>query len=164
MPDIASLTFIGYNPRKKATVPVRVANVDETTLDATISGITDLVTAYQGISSGVLNHRTLTLETQLATGLPVNPDSQRERRWRVSYQDITQNLAAGVANPYYGEKFSVFVPCANLTTAMLLGNTDYADLTNGDIADFVTAFEAAQKSPTGGSVQVLEMKHIPRRG
>lgn len=160
---IASLTFLDYSNERKPVV-FNVANPTDTTLDDTISDITALVLAYQDISGGILNRRQLTIVDPVGSGLPANPEAQREKRWVVGYTDVTTSLAVGVANPLFGENFTFSIPCANLTAAMLQTNSDYADLTNSDMADFVTAIEAFVRSPSGGAIEVTYIKFNSRKG
>jgi hypothetical protein len=51
-------------------------------------------------------------------------------------------------------------------TAELTGhlgvNSDFADLAETEIADFVTAFEALARSPAGGQSDVTSIEHVGR--
>lgn len=87
--------------------------------------------------------------------------AQRESKWLLTYRDTTQYLDVGntINNVGFGNLYSVEIPTANL--ALLQANEDTVDL--ADVAAFVSAFEAAQNSPTGGNeIQVVSMRHVGR--
>lgn len=98
-----------------------------------------------------------------SVALVTNANAQRERKWLVIYRDITPFFDVGntISNPGYGELSSVEVPTAD--ASKLLPNTDQADLTDADMAAYITAFEAVQNSPTGGNeVQIEKILMVGR--
>lgn len=90
--------------------------------------------------------------TVLSNDIPTNAFAQRELKWLVSYKGNTTN-----------KKFTVEIPTADPTDRLVPG-TDLADLTNTDIADFVTAFEAHCRTPDSDTenVTVLKMTLVGR--
>lgn len=89
----------------------------------------------------------------------VPPTAQREKKFIVSYRDVTPALAANVNNPGYGKYFNIEIPCANDTqAAWFLAGKDQLNLNdNGPVEAWVAAFEAYAKSPYGGTPKVVEI-------
>lgn len=102
--------------------------------------------------------------TNLSYTNPTDPNAQRERKWLVEYRDATEYFDAptnSIPNEGFGKPFNVEIPGADLDlTDVLLPGTDIVDLTQTQIAAFVTAFEALVKSPHGGAVEVFRITHI----
>lgn len=160
MPSQISLTYLDYS-NEKGFVSLNIPLVTAANLAATTSAITTLALAADDIVGGTLNRRTLTIPSAGSAALPSDEEAQREEKWLVGYTDTTANLAAGVPNPYFGKKFSVEIPTAELT-AHLSVNSDFADLAETEVAAFVTAFEAFARSPAGGAVNVNYIKYVGR--
>jgi hypothetical protein len=95
-------------------------------------------------------------------------EAQRECKWLIVYRDTCQFLDAGntIANAGYMKVFNVEAPTAMLS--LLSGDApDYADMSNEDIAAFVTSFEANARSPYNHtayapSIEVLRIVHVGR--
>lgn len=88
----------------------------------------------------------------------VPPTAQREKKFIVSYRDVTATLAANVNNPGYGKYFNIEIPCADDTNpAFFLAGKDELDLANATVAAWVAAFEAYARSPYGGEPKVIEI-------
>lgn len=88
--------------------------------------------------------------TQYSNAIPTDENAQRERKFLVKYEDTT-SLA----------QYRMEIPTADLTGRMIAG-TDLVDLTDTEIAAFITAFETLCKSPEGGAVNVLEIRAVGR--
>jgi hypothetical protein len=87
--------------------------------------------------------------------------AQREKKWRVTYRDDTEFLDVGntINNTGYLQTYSMTLPTADLSHAAFDGQK--LDLTDTEVAAFVTAFEAVQNSPTGGNtVTVLSIEYV----
>lgn len=89
--------------------------------------------------------------------------AQRETKWLVVYEDITDYFDVGntIANAGFSQRYRVEIPTANLDL-LPDSRTDELDITAGDAATYVTAFEAIVKSPTGGATRVVEIRHVGR--
>lgn len=152
MPDTASFTYLDHS-NEKASMQFDIAVVTAANFDTQVGLLDDLRDAIAGITLGVLNKRILTHKMAGSANIPTDPFAQRETKWVVGYTDVSTTIS-GVSNPYFGKKFSVEIACPELT-GNLPTSTEYANLSDGGVVeDFVTAFEAFAKSPTGGSVQV----------
>jgi hypothetical protein len=95
--------------------------------------------------------------------IPTDEFAQRELKWLIGYTDVSTTIS-GESNPYYGKNFTVEAACPDLENANLQQNTDFADLTDTQVAAFVTAFEAYARSPTGGAVEVTYIRNVGRKG
>lgn len=121
---------------KNAIIPLILGEIRRTNINETFTESTDLIT---------------------------DENAQRERKWLVTYRDVTQFFDGGntINNPGFGELSSVEVPTAK--AALLLPNSDEIDMTDADVVDFIAAFEAVQNSPTGGNeTQVEQIKLVGR--
>ncbi len=83
--------------------------------------------------------------------LPAIATAQREVGLRVFYQDDTT-----------GKKYHLTIPGPQVEDYPAAG-TDDIDITAGDIAAFVTAFEANAESEAGNSVTVYAARLVGRR-
>lgn len=160
MPSQISVTYLDYS-NEKGFVTLNIPLVTAANFAATATKINTLVLAADDIIGGTLNRRTLTIPSAGSAALPSDAEAQREEKWVVRYTDTLANLAVGTPNPYYGQKFSVDIPTAELTDHLSV-NSDFANLAETDIAAFITAFEAFARSPSGGSVDVTSIKFVGR--
>lgn len=161
MAGTLSLTYLDYS-REKAVMTINTVTPSAANLATLNTQITNLVAAINGITLGILHRRQLNIVTPSSAALPTSPEAQREKKWLIGFSDVTANLAAGVTNPMFGKQFTVELPTSFLATH-LQTNSDYADLANTNVADFVTAFEAIARSPSGGAVSVNYIKYVGRR-
>jgi hypothetical protein len=81
---------------------------------------------------------------------PADVNAQRERKWVVHYQGTTTF-----------SKYRLEIPTADFT-GRLLPNTDLADLTDTDIAAFITAFETLARTEEGENCEVLYIEAVGR--
>lgn len=88
--------------------------------------------------------------TQFAKLVPADVNAQRERKWLVQYQDDTTFAL-----------YRVEIPTAEFT-GRLQPLSDLADLTQTEMAAFVTAFEQLARSPEGNAVTVLQIRAVGR--
>jgi len=83
---------------------------------------------------------------------PTDPNAQRERKWMVTYEDST-SLAL----------YRIEIPCANHDlTGVFAGQSDEVDLTQTEIAAWITAFEQLCRSPEGNNVNVVSIRTVGR--
>lgn len=91
-------------------------------------------------------------KTKYSVAPVTDPNAQRERKWLVTYEGTTS--------------FSIYkmeIPTANLELAdALIVGTDLVDLTQTDIAAWVTAFEAIGKTPYQEAVNVVQIQAVGR--
>lgn len=164
----ASLTYVDFDGQKGVfafnTAPVTAGNFAalNTSIDA-LKVATDAITDGLGLQK-IVSQTTL-LASLLAKSAVT--DSQRGNKWLVQYVDTTEELGAGVPNPYYRKPFSVEIPTADFDLRLANSGRVYV---NGDPAnpqvwlDWVNAFEAVAKSPVGGSPNVQEISDVTRTG
>jgi len=167
---LASITKVGYMAAPKSsyresridysaeksnwgitTVDLTAANVvAQTALLATLAGAFDAIVGTTNISS-----ETMFNKTNVGGGSPpTDPLAQRENKWLVRYVgDATFKV------------FTTEIPGADLSKLSTSPQTDFADLTDSDIAAFVTAFEAVARSPEDPTetVTVRDIQFVGRR-
>lgn len=164
-----SFTLLDYN-REKSTVNFNVAAITGTSLPGTLTEFGALRTAIEGISLGAVSDEALYVNRTKITNIPpANPTAQRERKWLVQYEDVTEFFDPGVnaiPNAGYKKLFNVEIACANLEADgsgdRLLPNSDEADMTHPTIDGFVTAFEQLARSPYGGQINVVRITAVGR--
>ena len=94
------------------------------------------VISMLGITLGVLaTDQWVGDRTIISSNVPASALAQREIKWLVQYHGNTT-----------GKKFTCEIPTADLEGRVLPG-TDLADLTNTEMAAFVTAFQTIARSP-----------------
>jgi len=133
-----------------SVVTLTAANVaaQQTLLDALTAATDDIVL------TGATKEETVYKRTIHSGVQPTNPLAQRENKWLVRYLgDATF------------KKFSLEIPGADLSKLTTSPQTDFADLTDPDIAAWVTAFEAVAKSPDDPTetVTVSSIQFVGRR-
>lgn len=161
MPDVA---YLKYRDFSRETSAMRLNTVDITAgnLAAQQTALTTLAAAADTITAGIQAERGIQVDVQGSSTPPASEEAQIEKRWLVIYNDTQQYLdppTDSVLNPGFGKLFQVEWPCAD-PTDHLQTNSDLADLTETDVAAFVTAFEAYVRSPYGGTIGVLEMRFV----
>ena len=144
------LTYLDFS-EEVAWVGFEGATLTALNFDAQVDLQDALVTATEAIimSSNFKKERVASIERGFRVA-PMDKDAQRERKWRVSYEDTTTHML-----------YSLDLPCADLQ--YLKDNSDEADLENVTVAAFVTAFTAYVKSPDGNAVAVRKITHVGRR-
>jgi hypothetical protein len=96
-----------------------------------------------GITNGRLASHEYAGQRFIDSALPgATVNSQRENKWLCRYHDAN------------GKKFSVEVPCANLT--LLDTNSDFIDVANAAWTGLVTDFQAYVVSPDDSSAVTLD--------
>lgn len=148
----SSLTYVDFS-NEKATVKINNGPITALTIAGFLSAFGDFQGATDAIVKGVrvadewVGDRTLT-----ASAPPSDEFAQRELKWLVTYEGTTSH-----------KKFTLTIPTAN-PTGRLIAGTDLADLTNTDIANWVTKFEALAKSPDADTegVNVLSIRLVGR--
>lgn len=120
------------------------------------------------ITLGTVGKEVVTAKNNaLSNVLPSDVNAQRERKWTVLYQDVTQYLDAPdntINNTGYHKKFTIDVPTAD--ASLLTGRPDvvFADdpALGTELSEFKDAFEALVKSPYGGATEVMSFTLVGR--
>jgi len=158
--------FLDYSNESSST-SVNVGAVTAVSIAGLLSDIADFITAIDAITVGALKFDQLIAYNTRRTSIPpTDPQAQRERKWMVLYTDTTaffDDPVNAIPNAGFGKIFKFEIPTAHfgLTDVFPL-NSDEADLTQTQIAAFVTAFEAMGRSPYGGAVDVLKIVGVGR--
>lgn len=162
MPDIASITYLDHS-KETANAQFNIPVITAANLAGIQSDLSDLIAAAGDITLGVMRQNILTHQFAGSGAVPSDQFAQRELKWLVGYTD-TSTTIGGEPNPYFGKNFTVECACPDLENANLQTNTDFAALTDTQVAAFVTAFEAYVRSPVGGAVAVTYIKNVGRKG
>lgn len=145
-----SVTFLDFS-NEKTTSQFHFDAVTALNIADFLADFGDLRGAMEGIVIGTLAADSWTGDaTKYGNSPPADVNAQRERKWLVVYEDVTSlalyNMEIGTAD----------------FTARLLDDTDLADLTQTEIAAFVTAFETLARSPEGNNVNVVQIRAVGR--
>jgi hypothetical protein len=153
MAGYASFSFRDYDGRP-SNFRIRTTAITAANYDAEAAKVAALETAIAGLQEADvpvarLQHGNETLDNQSASS---TPKASRKCKALVRYEDdVTE------------EVYQTEVPCADLAH-LDANNRGYFDLDDaGDVAAFVTAFEAITLSPEeGNAVTVLSIQHVAR--
>lgn len=138
--------------KEVSTAGFRGVTLDAANMVAQAALMATLLTAVGNITIGqVAKTKVVANSTLVSQAAASDPNAQRERKWLVRYEDQTTH---GLYN--------VEIPTADLSGTHLQAGQDTADLTDADMAAFVSAFEAFQRSPDGNAVTVIEILHVGR--
>lgn len=146
----AALTFIDHS-KEKSTAKFNIGPITALTIAGFLTQFGAFKTAIQDLSLGVLVQDSWTGDTtNYSNAAPADVNAQRERKWRVDYED-TVNLS----------KHQFEIPVA-LVDGQLVSNTDLANIETTEWVAFITAFETLVKSPDGNAVNVLGARLVGR--
>lgn len=112
----------------------------------------NLRTAVSGIIKGVVSKESWTGDsTVLSNTAPSDDTAQIELKWLVSYEGVTSK-----------KKYRSEIPTPD--TSKLIPGTDKADLTDTDIAAYITAAEALQKTPDDDTegINIIDIRLVGR--
>lgn len=155
--------------KEESTVKFTSVEMDGGNYNAQMILAHDLRAAVDNITLGARVLETVISERKAETpAVPTDKNCQRERKWLVVFRDETQYFdfpSTVYPNPGHGKKFTLEIPTAD--NAMLpAGHSDHIDPdeagVHANITAFVAAFEAFQKSPYGGDVEVIEIVQVGR--
>lgn len=160
-----TFTMIDHD-EEKSSFSINVGAVTAGTLPGLLTATGTLRTAIDGITLGNVNRESLSVfETPLTQEPPANELAQVESAWLIVYEDVSEYLDPGtnvVPNPGYHKLFTAQLGTADYV-GRLVPNTDQADLTETNMAAFVSAFEATAISPYGGSVEIRQIRQVGRK-
>lgn len=131
----ATLTFTDYS-NENSSVGVTTEDLTAGNFAGQETESAAFAVAAGALSIGVLVKRQIAAIPLNSPAIATNPFAQRELKWHIDYVGANS-----------GKSFEIEIPCANLTAALLNGNTDQADLGAALWTNFITAFNAYVKSP-----------------
>lgn len=145
------LSILDYSNETSGT-KVNFGAVTALNIAGVLAQIGDLRTAITNIILGTIkSDRWVGDSTQLSNVPPSDPGAQVELKFQFTYEGATTHKI-----------FRVEIPTADATKT--IAGTDLVDLTDTDIAAFVTAFEALAKSPDDDTenVNIIEGRLVGR--
>lgn len=147
-----AITYLDYSVEKS---PFQITTITPTAAnhDTWKSNMAALKTALADITLGVAQQEVQTaLVDVLDNTPPTNALAQRESKWLVTYKGNTSE-----------KLFRSEIPTADIV-GHLLPASDEADLTEADMAAFVSAFETVARSPDNGTeaCTVLSVRFVGR--
>lgn len=146
----ASVTMKDYS-NEDSVHSVYIGAITAVSLPGFLSDFGAYKTALGNITLGVVaKDQWIGDATKFDVTPPADVNAQRERKWLVHYQGTTTF-----------SKYTLEVPTADFT-GRLLDNTDLADLTETNMAAWVTAFETLARTPEGENVEVLYIEAVGR--
>lgn len=166
MPGRLGFSLLDYS-REKASFSLATGEVTAISLPDLLTEVGALRTAIEGITLGVVSDESLSVfNTNLSNTPPASPLAQIESAWLVTYEDnlpFFDDPVNAIPNEGFGRLFTLTIPTAEIATAgRLAPNSDEAVLTETGIAAFITAFEETARSPYGGTVNVVSIRHVGR--
>lgn len=110
-------------------------------------------TGALGISQGkIVNERQNLFVDDFSKVRPTDENFLRGRKWQIRYQD---NVTFKV--------YRCEIPCARVSTLLLLPNSDKANLTAEAWTTFITAFQDIARSPEDNLVTVIGARLVGRK-
>ena len=166
MPGRLGFSLLDYS-REKSSFSIATGEVTAVSLPGLLTEVGALRTAIEGITLGVVSDESLSVfNTNLSNTPPTSPLAQVESAWLVTYEDslpFFDDPVNAIPNEGYGRLFTLTIPTAEIgATGRLAPNSDEAVLTEAGIAAFISAFEATARSPYGGTVNVVSIRHVGR--
>jgi len=143
-----TLTYIDYDGEKSPAKFVGPSPV-QAGFDTWESQLAALKNAIADITLGNLHKEVRSSFVDVVSNdLPTSEIAQRESKWLVTYRANTSE-----------KLFRVEIPCADLVGHLLPASKE-ADLTEADMAAFVSAFETFVRSPDNGTEAVTVMRIV----
>jgi len=146
-----TFTILDYS-EEKSPVSFSFGGVTALNIAGFITQFGALRTALTSIITGVVQkEKWVGDDTVLSNTPPTDQNAQIELKWLLTYEGATTK-----------KKFRQEIPTPD--TTKLVPGTDLADMTDTDIAAYVTAFETIAKSPDDDAegVNVLDMRLVGR--
>lgn len=153
MSDQASLTLTIRDASKEtSTSSFNLGLQTPATIAGSVTKTGTLQAGIVGIIIGTLANSQYTyFNNTMNPDPPTNQAAQKEIKWAIHYHD-DQDTFGALQNVTYGKKYVVTIACPD--TSKLVEGTDLADLTDVEVATFVTAFEDCVLSPGGGTTKI----------
>lgn len=166
MADTASLSFRDYD-NESSTFSINVNVLDDTNFEATNTAVAALRTATLAITMGTITGFNVNAPTIIGGAIPADSEAQREKKWLVIAEDVTQWLDAPtntIENPGYRKLFRYEIPTADLN--LLADNSAIVFPKTTAVAPAITAwigaFESVAKSPYTGTLNVRRIEFVGR--
>jgi len=122
---------------EKSTSTIYVGPITAGTIAGFLTQFGALRTAIEGITRGVVAKESwVGDDTVLSNTPPADAEAHREKKWLVRYIGDTSDKV-----------YTLEIATAELDGGHLQPLSDFADLTETDMAAFVTAFEAIARAP-----------------
>lgn len=122
----------------------RIREMNASTIAALLTELAALGTAIDDLSSGTLRKsQAMQDSSTFGTPNPVDPNAQRERKWRVEFIDTVN-----------GKSGKVEIPVAFVDANVKVPGSDLADMSDTKWIAFVTAFEATARTVDGNVLEV----------
>jgi len=158
---VDKVTFATHDyDSEPSSFQINVADVTAANHDALVTAIGALRLATTALmQSGGVEKTMINEATYNTPVVATDPFAQREIKWQVVVVEATT-----------GRKFaSIEIPMANLAD-FLLGGSPYivkggvvvGDDTGTEISDWITAYEAVAKSPSGNALTVWDVYQVGR--
>lgn len=147
----AGVTVLDYSEEKSGT-NFSIGAITAVSLPGFLTQFGSWKTALQNVILGTVSKdRWVGDSTDISNTPPTSPNAQVELKWLVTYEGASTK-----------KKFRQELPTAD--PSKTVAGTDIADMTDADIAAYVTAFEAVAKSPDNDAegVNVLDMRLVGR--
>lgn len=166
MPGRLGFSILDYS-REKSSFSIATGEVTAVSLPGLLTEVGALRTAIDGITLGTVSDESLSVfNTNLSNTPPASPLAQVETAWLVTYEDnlpFFDDPINSIPNEGFGRLFTVVIPTADIAAAgRLAPNSDNAVLTEAGMTAFITAFQTTARSPYGGTVHVVSIKHVGR--
>lgn len=146
-----SATVLDYS-EETSNFNFKIGAITALNIAGVLAQIGDWRNALQNIIVGALKGDAVILDRNTYTNAPpTDTNAQVEMKWLLTYEGNTSKKV-----------FRTEIPTPD--TSKLIPGTDKADLTDTDIAAYVTAFETLAKSPDNDTegVNVLDMRLVGR--
>lgn len=132
---------------------------------ANLTALDNIITPAfnDGLILGLPSTLSVAYKGQSALSGVIPNTAQREAKWLIVYEDISQFLdppANTVPNPYFGRRFTQELPTAN--PALLANNSDTLPLSDAAVTGFANALAANAVSPVGGAIALVEIRYVGR--
>lgn len=147
-----------------STTTILTGAVTAVSLPGLLTDIAAMVTAIDNLTLGVRKSDSLrAFKTPGSNALASDPNAQVERKWLVTYDDITAFFdppTNAIPNAGFGKVFSLEIGTADAD--LLADNNEYLALDAGAGLAFVTAFQSMGRTPYGGEPRVLSVELVGR--
>lgn len=165
MPRNRSLTLVDYDGQA-SVMQLQMANVETPIVE--LAAWVTLKSQIDAVSLGLPVRESSQAFSLLASSAarPTDPESNRANKWLVTYEDTSQWLNPpdnDVPNPNFRKVFNFEIPMAD--TSMRVNNSDIVFTRAGigganpvEFDNLVSTIETIVKSPSGGTIQVQQIR------
>lgn len=131
--------------KELSTIDFAIREMTAASMATLLPELATLGSAIDALTGGTLRKSQAMQDSSAFSGAaPTDPSAQRERKWRVDFQDTVTGR--------YGK---VEIPIALVDITTKIAGTDQADLTDTKWTDFIAAFETTARSVEGNTVNVV---------